>query len=180
MASDYLTKFASLIRLILQYSSQNSISLKDELDALKLYVNLEQMRYRDDFGFVIIMNDAVDIQNAKVPPLILQPYIENAIRHGLSVKKGIKKLELNILENNSQLIFSIKDNGVGRQYAQRLKKSETKEHISMAMDLTQKRIELADSSNLNQESITIVDLMENGKQAGTEVIFKLPVKREKF
>jgi hypothetical protein len=180
MASDYLTKFASLIRLILQYSSQNSISLKDELDALKLYVNLEQMRYRDDFGFVIIMDDAVDIQNAKVPPLILQPYIENAIRHGLSVKKGIKKLELNILENNSQLIFSIKDNGVGRQYAQRLKKSETKEHISMAMDLTQKRIELADSSNLNQESITIVDLMENGKQAGTEVIFKLPVKREKF
>ena len=164
----------------MQYSSQSSISLKDELDALKLYVDLEQMRYRDDFGFVIIMDDAVDVQNSKVPPLILQPYVENAIRYGLSAKKGVKKLELNISENNSHLIFRIKDNGVGRQYAKRIKKSETKEHISMAMDLTKKRIELADFSNLNSESIIIVDLMEDGKQAGTEVIFKLPVNREKF
>jgi len=180
MASDYLTKFSSLIRLILQYSSQNSISLKDELDALKLYVNLEQLRYRDDFGFEIKIDKAVDVNNWKVPPLILQPYVENAIRHGLSAKKGVKKLELNISENKSHLIFRIKDNGVGRQYAKRIKKSETKEHISMAMDLTQKRIELADFSNSNSESITIVDLMEDGKQVGTEVIFKLPVNREKL
>lgn len=179
-ASDYLIKFSSLIRLILQYSSRNSISLKDELDALSLYVNLEQLRFRDDFGYDLQVDRNIDINNLQVPPLILQPYVENAIRHGLTPKRGEKKLELKIILKGSQLEFRIKDNGVGRQYSIQQKKSRSTGHVSMAMDLTQKRIELADFSNSDQESITIVDLMEDGKQAGTEVIFKLPVNRRKF
>jgi LytS/YehU family sensor histidine kinase len=176
-ASAYLIKFSSLIRLILQYSSRNSISLKDELDALSLYVNLEQLRFRDDFGYDLQVDKNIDVNNLQVPPLILQPYVENAIRHGLTSKKGEKKLELKITLKGSQLEFRIKDNGVGRQYSIQQKKSRSTGHVSMAMDLTQKRIELADFSNSNQESIKIVDLMEDGKQAGTEIILRLPVNK---
>ncbi|MBN2820564.1 MAG: histidine kinase [Bacteroidales bacterium] len=176
-ASGYLTKFAKLIRLILYYSSKDFITLKEELDALALYVELEQLRFRDDFGFEQKITPGVDLKNWLVPPLILQPYFENAIIHGLAPKQGEKKLEFEITFSDSRLIFTIKDNGVGRNYSGKNQHSKNKEHKSMSMELTKRRIDLSEESNSETENITITDLKDGDKPLGTKVVINLPVKQ---
>lgn len=174
-ASDYLNKFARLIRLILHYSSKDTISLKEELEALALYVELEQMRFRYDFGFVLKIGSDVNTETLLVPPLILQPYVENAIVHGLAPKTGAKELLVEVSKNHTGLIFVIRDNGVGRSYSKNIHFIQNPQHKSVAMELTRKRIELSDDKRSEKENIKIVDLMENGNPAGTEVRIKLPV-----
>lgn len=174
-ASDYLNKFARLIRLILHYSSKDTISLKEELEALALYVELEQMRFRDDFGFVLKIGWDVNTETLLVPPLILQPYVENAIVHGLAPKTGAKELMVEVSKNHSSLIFVIRDNGVGRSYSKNIRFIQNPQHKSVAMELTRKRIELTDNKRSEKENIKIVDLMDNGHPVGTEVRIKLPV-----
>jgi LytS/YehU family sensor histidine kinase len=174
-ASDYLNKFARLIRLILNYSEEDTISLKEELQALALYVELEQMRYRDDFGFALKVASDVDKGNWLVPPLILQPYVENAIVHGLAPKSGAKNLLVEVSLSNSKLCFVIRDDGVGRSYSKNFRAAQNPQHKSVAMELTRKRIELAETDHTENENIKIIDLKENGQPAGTEVRLKLPV-----
>ncbi|MCA1760129.1 MAG: histidine kinase, partial [Bacteroidales bacterium] len=174
-ASDYLNMFARLIRLILHYSSKDTISLKEELDALALYVELEQMRFRDDFGFTLKIGSDVDTHNWQVPPLILQPYVENAIVHGLAPKSGVKELLVEVTKSNSKLCFVIRDDGVGRSYSKNIRSIQNPQHKSVAMELTRKRIELTDDKHTKDENIKILDLTENGHPAGTEVRVKLPV-----
>jgi len=174
-ASDYLNKFARLIRFILHYSSKDTISLKEELEALALYVELEQMRFRDDFGFVLKIGSDVNTETLLVPPLILQPYVENAIVHGLAPKTGAKELLVEVSKNHTGLIFVIRDNGVGRSYSKNIHFIQNPQHKSVAMELTRKRIELSDDKRSEKENIKIVDLMENGNPAGTEERIKLPV-----
>ena len=175
-ASDYLNMFARLIRLILHYSSKDTISLKEELNALALYVELEQMRYRDDFGFALKVESDVDTENWLVPPLIIQPYVENAIVHGLAPKSGAKNLLVEVTKSKSKLCFIIRDNGVGRSYSKNFNILQNPQHKSVAMELTRKRIELAETDQTENENIKITDLRENGQPAGTEVRLKLPVK----
>jgi hypothetical protein len=177
-ASDYLNKFARLIRLILHYSSKDFISLKEELEALALYVELEQMRFRDDFGFALKVVSDVDKENWQVPPLILQPYVENAIVHGLAPKNGVKELLVEVSKSNSNLCFVIRDNGVGRSYSKSIRSIQNPQHKSVAMELTRKRIELTADRKTKNENIKIVDLTEDGHPAGTEVRIKLPVHTE--
>ncbi|MBW6480763.1 MAG: histidine kinase [Bacteroidales bacterium] len=174
-ASDYLNKFARLIRLILHYSSKDFISLKEELEALALYVELEQMRFREDFGFVLKIGSDVDTHNWQVPPLILQPYVENAIVHGLAPKTGVKELLVEVSKNKSKLSFIIRDNGVGRSYSKNTRFIQNPQHKSIAMELARKRIELTADKQTENENIKILDLTENGHPTGTEVRIKLPV-----
>ena len=174
-ASDYLNKFARLIRLILHYSSKDFISLKEELEALALYVELEQMRFREDFGFTLKIGSDVDTHNWQVPPLILQPYVENAIVHGLAPKTGVKELLVEVSKSNSNLRFVIRDNGVGRSYSKNIRSIQNLQHKSVAMELTRKRIELTADKQAENENIKILDLTENGHPTGTEVRIKLPV-----
>ncbi len=174
-ASDYLTKFAKLIRLILYYSSKNKISLKEEIDALTLYVELEQMRYRKDFGFKITVHSPVDPLNMLVPPLILQPYVENAIRHGLAPGKEENKLVVDVRIVNGLMEFCIRDNGVGRKFHDKPSNSVKSDHKSMAMELTKKRIDLSAKDSEAIENIIVNDIKDGDLPAGTEVILKLPV-----
>lgn len=177
-ASNYLNKFAMLIRLILHYSSKETISLKEELETLKLYIELEQMRYRDDFGFEIKISQDVEIEKWLIPPLILQPYVENAIGHGLAPKSGEKKLLVEISKSGHSISFSIRDNGVGRNFSKNLGSFKKKKHKSVAMELTRKRIDLASENNTGDKNIEIIDIEESGKPQGTEVRFKLPIRTE--
>ena len=177
-ASDYLNKFARLIRLILHYSSKNTIPLKEELETLKLYVELEQMRYRDDFGFEIKISPSVEIEKWLVPPLILQPYVENAIGHGLAPKTGDKKLLVEIEKSGHTISFTILDNGVGRSFSKKISNLNDSRHKSVAMELTRKRINLAGENKNGDKNIEIIDIEEAGQPAGTKVIFKLPVQTE--
>ena len=172
-ASDYLTKFARLIRHILHYSSLDNITLEAELEVLNLYVDLEQMRYRTDFGYSVEIPRGLNPKNLLVPPLIFQPYLENAIGHGLAPKQGPKKLQLIFGQTMSKLVVTIRDNGVGRSYSKKTRIDPS--HKSMAMELTQKRIYLLDDNHSKNENILITDLFDNGRPAGTEVKIQLPL-----
>ncbi|RIJ46828.1 hypothetical protein D1614_16835 [Maribellus luteus] len=173
-ASEYITKFSKLIRLILYYSAKENITLREEADTLALYVQLEELRFREDFGFEINIAPGIDTTNVLVPPLIIQPYIENAIRHGLAPSTRDKKLELFVATENSKIIIRVKDNGVGRRFSQN-HTSKPKGHQSMAMDLTKKRIDLIERLHTREENIIINDLYANNQAAGTEVTLKLPL-----
>jgi len=174
-ASGYISKFSKLIRLILHYSSREFITLKKELDALKLYVDLEELRFRVDFGFELNIEDEISLNDLLLPPLILQPYVENAIRHGLAPKNKNRKLKISIRREKDQLKIEITDNGVGRKYS----KSSTnrpREHKSVAMELTKKRINLTDRLLSDEKNIEIIDLKEGDKALGTRIILKLPIR----
>lgn len=177
-ASDYLNKFARLIRLILHYSSKDTISLKEELTTLALYIELEQLRYRDDFGFDLKIAQGVEIEKWLVPPLILQPYVENAIGHGLAPKTGLKKLLVEIAKSGNNISFTIRDNGVGRSFSKNISNLKDSKHKSVAMELTRKRINLAGENKTSDKDIEIIDIEEAGQPLGTEVRFKLPVRTE--
>lgn len=174
-ASHYITKFSRLIRLILHYSSKELITLQDEIETLHLYVQLEELRFRQNFGFEINLREGVNPNNIMLPPLILQPYVENAIKHGLAPKTGEKKLNIMISAENEKIICEIKDNGVGREYT-RMNGNKTKNHISVAMELTKRRINLSGNNQLENQSIEIIDLKDGEKAAGTMIILKLPLR----
>jgi sensor histidine kinase YesM len=175
-ASDFLNKFARLIRLILHYSSKDNITLKEELEAVTLYVELEQMRYRENFGFVMTVGEDIIQNKLLIPPLILQPYIENAIIHGLAPKSGEKRLLIEITRKEQTLQCVIRDNGVGRQYSANAHTNRNPQFKSVALEMTRKRIELAEDNFHGNENIKIIDLMDEGQPAGTEVRLKLPLK----
>ncbi len=179
-ASDYLNKFSYLIRLILQYSAKDTISLREEIDSLSLYVQLEQLRFRENFNFTLATPPGFKPEQYRVPPLILQPYVENAIIHGLTPKKGEKNLEINIEAGKTHLWISIRDNGVGRSLSRKKTDYQGLQHESMAMELTSKRIDLSARQKAEKENIQITDLTENGSPAGTEVCIKLPVQKHKI
>ncbi|MGD8782236.1 MAG: tetratricopeptide repeat protein [Ignavibacteria bacterium] len=116
----YISKFADLMRIILQNSREQFISLEKELDALKLYIELEVLRFKNNINFEIDVDPAINLLDLKIPALLLQPYVENAIRHGLSHKENNRNLLIRISRKNSHILCSIEDNGIGRKRAEQL------------------------------------------------------------
>jgi len=181
-ATEYLTKFSRLIRMILKSSANPTISLAEDLEALQLYLELESLRCEQKFSFKIKCDPDVDVDFIQVPPMLLQPFVENAIWHGLmnlpdrkAGKEDRGHLSINILQENSTLICTITDDGIGRKRASELKDKSGK-HKSMGMKITESRIAMMQKMNGTGKSIEIKDLMyADGSSAGTEVILKIPV-----
>jgi tetratricopeptide (TPR) repeat protein len=175
-ASEYLTKFSRLVRLILQNSQADLILLESELEALQLYLELEALRFNHHFDFIIKVDDDVDVSILKVPPLIIQPYAENAIWHGLMHKKEKGFLEIDLSQKEDVLYCRTIDDGIGRQKAAELKNKFTSTHRSMGMRITADRIELLQHQKLMDTSVQITDLvLPDGRAGGTEVVLKIPV-----
>jgi len=173
-ASAYLTKFSRLMRLILQNSQNELVPLENELEALKLYLELEAVRFDHHFVYNIKIDDNLDIGAVKVPPLIIQPYAENAIWHGLMHKEEKGNLLIEILKEGDFLIFRIIDDGIGRQKAAELKSKSASTHKSMGMKITADRISNMKQKNPNQNYIQIEDLvLADGTPAGTSVEIKI-------
>ena len=175
-ASEYLSKFSRLIRLILQNSQEAFIPLERELEALELYLELESLRFDEKFEYKISVAEEVDTAVLKVPPLIIQPYAENAIWHGLMHKreKGHLAVELNV--EDEILYCKITDDGIGRKQAGELKSKSASLNKSMGMRITASRIAMLHQKNMNEVSISINDLvLANGDPGGTEVIIKIPL-----
>lgn len=176
MASEYLTKFSKLIRLILQNSESSLISLDSELESLRLYLELEEVRFDHHFQFTIRIDRDVDVSAIRVPPLIIQPYAENAIWHGLMHKeeKGHLQIELYVEENI--LCCKVADDGIGRGKAIELKSKSASTHKSMGMQITASRIEMLQKGKQSETQIKITDLiLDDGTAGGTEVLLKIPV-----
>jgi hypothetical protein len=175
-ASEYLTKFSRLIRLILQNSQLALITLESELESLQLYMELEAVRFEHHFEFDVKVQPTVDVSAIKVPPLIIQPYAENAIWHGLMHKTEKGHLRINIFEDGNMLNCKITDDGIGRKKAAELKSKSASAHKSMGMKISADRIALMHKKKELEMHVTIIDLMlADGSPGGTEVLLKIPM-----
>lgn len=175
-AHSYLAKFARLMRLILDNSSQEFIPLEQEINTLQLYLELEKLRFENKFDFSIDISKDVDEEFIGIPPMLIQPFVENAILHGLMTKKINGQLTIMLEEKNNQLYCSVIDNGIGRKQAQELQKMRPKKHKSRAIELTQKRLAIFQKQYNQPTYINVVDLYdENDKGIGTKVELLIPM-----
>lgn len=169
----YLSKFSKLMRSILNNSSESIISLENEIDMLKHYILLEQLRFDNGFDFEIYVDKSIDIEFVGIPGMLLQVYVENAIIHGLSPlkdRRGFLKIDFSISDNN--LKCTIEDNGVGREFHKN--KSETL-HVSKGMLISKKRLEILNRKT-DESPLFIEDLIDNnGKGVGTRVILIIDI-----
>ena len=175
-ASQYLTKFSKLVRLILQNSQAELISLESELESLELYLDLESLRFNYHFNYKISVQPDLDISGIKVPPLIIQPYVENAIWHGLMHKEEIGQLDVEIRIDNDSLYCRIADNGIGRKKSAEMNSKSATRHKSMGLHITSERIALIQKEEALEPAVQILDLANpDGSAAGTEVTIRLPL-----
>jgi len=176
IASDYLIKFSKLIRLILDNSRCEKISIEKELETLKLYLVLESARFDNKFSCIIHISEDVDVDLIMIPPMLLQPFVENAIWHGLMQKEteGIITLEIR-REHEDFLGISITDDGIGREKAAELK-SKTLTHKPHGLKVTTQRIEMMNKMNSTGAHVEIIDLHDaHGNSSGTKVKLVIPI-----
>jgi ligand-binding sensor domain-containing protein/two-component sensor histidine kinase len=176
MASEYLTKFSRLVRLILQNSQAALITVESELESLQLYLDLESLRFDYHFAYKISISPDLDISVLKIPPLIIQPYVENAIWHGLMHKDEKGRLDIEILQESNYLIIKIADDGVGRKKSADLYARSSTHHRSMGLQITADRIAMMQPNDSKEQAVNFIDLVaSDGSSAGTEVIIKMPL-----
>ncbi len=175
-ASDYLTKFSRLIRLILQNSQSMYVSLESELEALRLYLEMEVSRFEGQFDYRINFDPDLEIEDLEVPPLIIQPFVENAIWHGLMHKEDLGHLLIELRRENDMLYCQITDDGVGRQRAAELKSKSASKNKSLGMRITAHRLALINTLNEKATTVEVTDLMDaSGQACGTRILLKIPV-----
>ena len=175
-ANFYLGKFSDLIRKILQMSNKESVSLREEIEALELYLELENMRLNNELKFSIQNNEIIDLLSKKIPSMIIQPYVENAIKHGLLHKKENKCLEINFHPFDNNLKVTIIDNGIGREAAEKIKHRNPVLHQSFSSDANKKRLELLNAQNKHLIAVNYDDLYDsNLHPIGTKVTIHIPL-----
>jgi LytS/YehU family sensor histidine kinase len=169
-ASAYLTKFSRLIRLILDNSRTETVLLSKELEALQLYVEMEQMRFSNRFEYRLSVTGNVQPEHIEVPPLLIQPYVENAIWHGLMHKKTSGLLQVRVFNEGKKLCIEVEDDGVGRQKAMELKSRSAAANKSLGMKVTAERLEVINELYGAEATVTTEDLISPaGEGAGTLV-----------
>ena len=176
-AVTYLTKFAKLIRMVLNHAKIAETSLKDELDLIKLYIEVENIRFNHSIDFKVDIDEHLDINQIKVPPMIFQALIENAIWHGLAPKKGEKKLRMHISKKMPYTKISIEDNGIGRKKAQDIQRQKNKslKKESMGIKITEERLAVYTQAYKNKFKINFIDLYKDQQPAGTKVEVYIPI-----
>lgn len=169
-ANLYISKFSRLIRLILDHSRQKKILLAEELEALELYIQIERFRFDNKFDYSIEVDENIDPQNTEIPSLMIQPFVENAILHGLLPLKRQGRLRVQVLRRQDQLLCIIEDNGVGRVRASEFSRHQAMKKKSHGMEITLKRIELFNKENGLVARPAITDgINEQGRHEGTRV-----------
>lgn len=171
----YLNKFSKLIRKILASTRQKQVSLADEIETMELYINIENIRFENEIQYQIIVEDDINVETIKIPCLLFQPFIENAIWHGLSLKKGNKKLQISIAKKEDKYIqIEILDNGVGREVSRQLNEKKLHKKESLGIVLTKERLKIFYKNYNNKYTITYQDLDEK-KHIGTVVKILIPL-----
>ncbi len=166
-AINYLSMFSKLVRSVLTHSVNNKISLSEEIELLKNYIQLEMVRFENKFTFSIEIAPEVDPESIIIPSLLIQPYVENAILHGLYNKKSSGELSIRVFEDEDVLTFIIEDNGIGREAALKLRMENFPTHNSMGINITEERLKLI---NLGQQAtVKIEDLRDENGACGTSV-----------
>jgi LytS/YehU family sensor histidine kinase len=172
-----MTKFAALIRKTLENSRHTTITIKEELDTLNLYLELESLRFKEKFDWDIRVDEEIDSLAYKIPTMLIQPYVENAITHGLMNKengKGNIRIELEL--SADQILCTIEDNGIGRARAQEIKLQKNNQHQSMGTTITESRLKLVNELYGKNMKVHYTDLADAaGNPAGTRVQVNFPI-----
>lgn len=178
-AADYITSFAKLLRLILHHSKQIQISLADEMEALELYMMFEAERFKERFEKEVRIAENIDPHSIFIQPLIIQPFVENAIWHGLMHKNLGGKLLIDISKKDDNLLkIIIEDNGIGRDKAKELKSKDHGGHKSYGLDITKERLEAMNKIGSGNAGFEMEDLRdENGLSLGTRIILTINTKQ---
>jgi len=174
-AHTYLSKFSRLMRLTLESSINESITLADEIASLRFYLELEMLRFDGRFVYEISVDPAIDPRAVALPPMLIQPYAENAIRYGLSHRSSPGRLLIEIRRGENEIVCSIIDNGIGRARAAALGALRPTPHTSRGMGMTRERLEILNALSGAGFSVDIIDLDDNGAPAGTRVDVHIPI-----
>lgn len=175
-AATYLVKLSKLTRMILEMSEKESVTLDEETESLKLYLELEKMRFSDDFNYELQIANNVDGDLVKIPPMIVQPYVENAIKHGLLHKKGNKYLTILFERVDEDIVITIDDNGIGREKSNELNQIKKERHSPFSTEANSKRIELLNKGRGRNIGVLFVDKKdEQGVPTGTTVVISIPL-----
>ena len=169
-AVGYLGKFARLMRLVLENSRQSEVPLKDDLEALDAYLHLERARGGEKFDYTITVDPAIDQEDTLVPPLVIQPFVENAIWHGMAGKEGKGHITLSVTRRADELIMAIEDDGVGRHAPKKMVEGEPVKKTSLATTITQARLDLVQKQKGRPAGFKYIDLPQ-----GTRVEVSLPI-----
>jgi len=178
VATRYLSRFSKLLRSILIHSDKEMISLKEELEILKLYVELESVRFKEAFTYDIQCDEEIDLDEVKIPTLLIQPFVENAIWHGLMHKEGMRNLKIAFIEQEDIIQCIVEDNGIGRQKAREMKIStgQDKKHTSKGIEVSMERLKSMQKNGGPPGTLHIHDLMdEHGHASGTRIEINLPI-----
>ncbi len=176
VANRYLTRFSHLMRLVLRNSKSKLITLTDELKALELYIEIEKLRFDDGFTSQINISEELDTDDFFTPPMLVQPYVENAIWHGLMHKQETGNLVIAISQRSGRIEICVQDDGVGREASRRARSSDLEVNKSYGMQITSDRIELVKQSLEIDASVYVDDLHDHkGQACGTKVTISLPL-----
>jgi len=174
-AGDYLVSFSELTRYILEMSNREKIPLSDEIKALNLYLKLEKMRFEEEFHYEI-NTDNIASDTTMIPSMLIQPYLENAVKHGLLHKKGFKSVQVVFLQAKNTLTVEITDNGIGIEASTKINSIRNKKHNSFASEANKKRLEILNSNSKENIGIETISLKNEQQQIiGTKVIIKIPI-----
>jgi LytS/YehU family sensor histidine kinase len=174
--NNYLTKFTSLMRKVLENSQHTSVTIKDELEALNLYLELESLRFKDRFDYSITVEEEIDPMLFKIPTMLIQPYVENSISHGMmpGETKGLLQIDLKLEKDH--ITCTIEDNGIGREAAQKRRKEQSTNHNSLGTRIVTSRLDLVNSLYGTSLKTVYTDLKnESGEPAGTRVEIHIPI-----
>jgi LytS/YehU family sensor histidine kinase len=170
LASDYLAKFAKLMRLVLENSEKKVVVLADDLKALELYMQLEALRMNHKFSYDLQVDNNIDPETTLVPPLLLQPFVENSIWHGIATKQGTGKIKVAIIKSQNMIKCIVEDDGIGRAAAKSLQQLVATEKKSLGMKITEARIQILNKVKNVSAGIQLFDLAQ-----GTKVELILPL-----
>jgi ligand-binding sensor domain-containing protein len=177
-ATKYLSRFSKLLRLVLQQSDRTTVTLNEELEILYLYLELEALRYTDSFEYAVTVDRMIDKDDTEIPTLLIQPFVENAIWHGLLHKQGKRKLGVHFgLNNNEELVCTIDDNGIGREAAAKIFENEIEDnqHTGKGIKAAEERLHLFNQQHSAESRLDIIDKKDEiGNAAGTTIIVTLP------
>ncbi|CAM1352017.1 histidine kinase [Tenacibaculum insulae] len=172
-ANRYLSEFSVLMRSVLENSDEDFIPLKKEIELLELYVKLEHNRFKDKFDYVMFVDKKIELKNYAIPPMLLQPYIENAIWHGLRYKKEKGNLEISIQQKSADLLLiKVQDDGVGRKKSMEMKTKHQLKQKSKGISTIENRIAILNDMYKDKIAVSVSDVFEDGSGTKVELILK--------
>lgn len=174
MASRYLSKFALMIRMTLEHSKEIFVTLDENIEYLKAYLDMEQLRFGDSFSYSIHTDKHIDVDETVIPSLMIQPLVENAIWHGLMQAEREKKLWITFSQAKSKIICTVEDNGIGIRRSEKLREKQRPLHHSVGLQNLQKRIRIMNEKYNTACSLDLMDLADgNGNSSGTKAVLQL-------